>query len=89
MRTIGRIISSAPFGPCASASETARTRRSSGFAESFTAYAASTKTNQPNNGTAYLAKCGSFDEAAYAAFFKDFQFKGPERFPASSLTPGS
>jgi len=48
-----------------------------------------TKTNQPNNGTAYLAKCGSFDEAAYAAFFKDFQFKGPERFPASSLTPGS
>ena len=44
---------------------------------------------QPNNGVAYLAKCPSFDEKAFAAFFSDFQGKGPERFPMSSLTPGS
>ena len=44
---------------------------------------------QPNNGVAYLAKCTSFDEKAFAAFFSAFQGKGPERFPMSSLTPGS
>ena len=48
-----------------------------------------TPANSPNSGTAYLAKCTSFDDAAYAAFFKAFQFKGPERFPASTLTPGT
>ena len=42
----------------------------------------------PDTGTAHLAKCTTFDEAAYAAFFKAYQFKGPERFPASTLTPG-
>jgi hypothetical protein len=45
--------------------------------------------SQPNNGTAYLAKCTTFDDAAYAAFFKSYQGKGPERFPMVSLTPGS
>ncbi len=45
--------------------------------------------SQPNSGTAYLAKCSSFDEKAYAAFFADYQFEGPERFPKSTLTPGS
>ncbi len=44
---------------------------------------------QPNTGTSYLAKCSSFDEAAYAAFFKAYQFQGPERFPANTLTPGT
>ena len=44
---------------------------------------------QPNTGTAYLAKCSSFDEKAYAAFFKAYQFQGPERFPANTLTPGT
>jgi hypothetical protein len=48
-----------------------------------------TPANSPNSGTAYLAKCTSFDDAAYAAFFKAFQFKGPERFAPSSLTPGT
>jgi hypothetical protein len=42
-----------------------------------------------NSGTAYLAKCTSFDEAAFAAFFDEYQFKGPERFPANTLTPGT
>ena len=48
-----------------------------------------TPANAPNSGTAYLAKCTSFDDAAYAAFFKAFQFKGPERFAPSTLTPGT
>lgn len=45
--------------------------------------------SSPNSGTAHLAKCTRFDEKAYAAFFAAYQFEGPERFPASSLTPGS
>ena len=45
--------------------------------------------SKPDTGTAYLAKCTTFDEAAYAAFFKAYQFKGPERFPMVSLAPGS
>lgn len=41
------------------------------------------------DATAHLATCPSFDEKAYAAFFDTYQFKGPERFPAHSLMPGS
>jgi len=48
-----------------------------------------TPASSPNSGTAYLAKCTKFDEGAYASFFKAFQFKGPERFPASTLKPGT
>jgi Protein of unknown function (DUF3105) len=40
-------------------------------------------------GVAHLVKCTAFDQKAYAAFFSAFQFKGPERFPQSSLLPGS
>jgi hypothetical protein len=39
-------------------------------------------------GTEYLAKCPSFDESAFAAFFDAYQFKGPERFPPDQLLPG-
>ena len=42
-----------------------------------------------DDGTAYLAKCTDFDEAAYAAFFAANQFKGPERFPSDSMLPGA
>lgn len=42
-----------------------------------------------DKGTAYVVKCAGFDEAAYAAFFKAYQFKGPERFPVDLLLPGS
>ena len=45
--------------------------------------------SQPNTGTAHLAKCTTFDEKAYAAFFDAYQFQGPERFPANTLTPGT
>jgi hypothetical protein len=41
------------------------------------------------NATAYLAKCKSFDDVAFSSFFAAYQFKGPERFPADSLLPGS
>jgi hypothetical protein len=41
-----------------------------------------------DRGVGYLAKCTTFDEAAYSAFFDEFQFKGPERFPPDTLAPG-
>jgi hypothetical protein len=44
--------------------------------------------SDPTNGTAHLAKCTSFDQDAFAAFFDEFQFRGPERFPADTLLPG-
>jgi hypothetical protein len=44
--------------------------------------------NEPEKGTGYLAKCRSFDEGAFAAFFDAYQFQGPERFPMDSLLPG-
>jgi hypothetical protein len=44
---------------------------------------------EPDNGTAYLMKCTRFDEPAFSAFLDEFQFKGPERFPADSLLPGT
>jgi Protein of unknown function (DUF3105) len=45
--------------------------------------------SEPVNGTARLATCTAFDEPAFAAFFSAYQFKGPERFPASGLLPGT
>jgi hypothetical protein len=39
-------------------------------------------------GFGYLAECAAFDEAAFAAFFDEFQFKGPERFSSEMLAPG-
>ena len=43
----------------------------------------------PDDGTVHLAKCTTFDEKAYAAFFDAYQFKGPERFSPDALLPGS
>ena len=37
----------------------------------------------------HLAKCTAFDEDAVSAFFRAFQFLGPERFDPSALQPGS
>jgi len=45
--------------------------------------------NSPNNGVARLVKCTNFDDKAFTAFFSAYQGKGPERFPMSSLLPGS
>lgn len=48
-----------------------------------------TTSSSQDIGTGRLAKCTAFDEKAYSAFFDAYQFRGPERFPASALTPGS
>jgi len=45
--------------------------------------------SQPDNGVARLVKCTNFDDKAFTAFFSAYQGKGPERFPMSSLLPGS
>ena len=44
--------------------------------------------NDPSDGTAHLAKCTTFDGDAFGAFFDQFQFQGPERFPPNTLLPG-
>ncbi len=43
-----------------------------------------------DRGSGVLAKCGSFDEAAFQAFFDAFQFKGPESslIRPSDMQPG-
>lgn len=45
--------------------------------------------SEPDDGTSYLMKCTRFDEDAFSAFFDEFQFRGPERFPADTLLPGT
>jgi hypothetical protein len=40
------------------------------------------------NDQGVLATCTGFDQAAFAAYFDAFQFKGPERFPADAMAPG-
>ena len=44
--------------------------------------------SEPEKGSAYLAKCTTFDEDAFQAFLDAYQFQGPERFPPDSLLPG-
>lgn len=39
-------------------------------------------------GRGFLAKCPDFDQAAFAAYFDQLQFKGPERFDPDVLQPG-
>lgn len=40
-------------------------------------------------GQGFLAICPRFDDDAFTAFLDEHRFKGPERFPADLLTPGS
>ena len=42
-----------------------------------------------DDGEGFLAKCSRFDEGAFSAFVDEHRYKGPERFPPESLTPGS
>jgi len=42
-----------------------------------------------NTGQGFLAECTQFDEDAFSTFVSEHRFKGPERFPPESLTPGS
>jgi hypothetical protein len=45
--------------------------------------------NPSDPGRGILATCRRFDDKAFSSFFATFQFKGPERFPASTMVPGS
>ena len=40
-------------------------------------------------GTGVLGRCSAFHQTAFTTFFDDFQFKGNERFPPSSMQPGT
>jgi hypothetical protein len=42
-----------------------------------------------DSGEGFLAKCSRFHEGAFSAFVDEHRYKGPERFPPESLTPGS
>jgi len=42
-----------------------------------------------DNGDGFLATCPRFDEDVFSSFVDEHRFKGPERFPPESLTPGS
>lgn len=44
--------------------------------------------SQHKLGHGYLAKCTTFDDSAYAAFFKAYQFQGVQHFLPSQLQPG-
>ena len=46
-------------------------------------------TSNGDNAQGHLAKCKAFDKGAVSAFFRGFQFQGPERFDPSQLQPGS
>jgi hypothetical protein len=43
----------------------------------------------PAPGQGVLATCPGFDKKAFDTFKDTYGFRGPERFPRSSLTPGS
>jgi hypothetical protein len=45
--------------------------------------------NEITDGTNVIASCPRFSEDAFKAFRDEFRGKGPERFPVSSLTPGT
>lgn len=48
-----------------------------------------TKGEADLKGQGFLATCPAFDDDAFSAFVSEHRFKGPERFPPDSLTPGS
>jgi len=55
----------------------------------LTAWTVQIKNGNIVNGTNVIAACRHFDEKAFRAFRDEFRGKGPERFPVSSLRPGT
>jgi hypothetical protein len=55
----------------------------------LTAWTVEIKNGSAANGTNIVAACPQFDEKAFRAFRDEFRGKGPERYPVSSLTPGT
>jgi hypothetical protein len=55
----------------------------------LTAWTTAIKNGEITDGTNVIASCPRFSEDAFKAFRDEFRGKGPERFPVSSLTPGT
>jgi hypothetical protein len=55
----------------------------------LTAWTVEIKNGKIVNGKNVIATCPHFNEKAFKAFRDEFRGKGPERFPVSSLTPGT
>lgn len=55
----------------------------------LTAWTAEIENGSITKGTNVIATCPRFNEKAFTAFRDEFRGTGPERFPVSSLTPGS
>jgi hypothetical protein len=55
----------------------------------LTAWTVEIKNGNLVNGKNVVATCPRFDEKAFATFRDEFRGKGPERYPVSSLTPGT
>jgi hypothetical protein len=55
----------------------------------LTAWTAEIKNSNIVKGTNVIARCPRFSENAFTAFRDELRGKGPERFPVSSLTPGT
>jgi uncharacterized protein DUF3105 len=55
----------------------------------LTAWTEEIKDGSAVNGTNVIATCPRFDEKAFTTFRDEFRGKGPERYPVSSLTPGT
>jgi hypothetical protein len=55
----------------------------------LTAWTVQVKNGKIVNGKNVVATCPHFNEKAFRAFRDELRGKGPERFPVSSLTPGT
>ena len=55
----------------------------------LTAWTVEIKNGNILGGTNVVAACPRFSEKAFTAFRDEFRGKGPERFPVSTLTPGT
>ena len=55
----------------------------------LTTWTVQIKNGNVADGKNVIAVCPHFDEKAFTAFRDEFRGKGPERFPVSTLTPGT
>jgi hypothetical protein len=55
----------------------------------LTAWTVEIKSGNIGNGTNVIATCPRFNEKAFAAFRDEFRGKGAERYPVSTLAPGT
>jgi hypothetical protein len=55
----------------------------------LTAWTVAIKNGSITGGTNVIASCPRFNEKAFKAFRDEFRGKGPERFPVSTLVPGT